>query len=212
MTEESDFPIYDIVEENAEPEAPQPPPIKTSFMDMPIPFSNFPMMKPHEFINLIAEEMSEAGLEKEQDGFSMFEGLEDTQEVSLGEQDPSDETSFSVFNNPDRPESIPPVTPYVNPTEPTVNVENDDLATFVDVFREEQEIPIEERPVRRPQRPNPNHRYPIHPYAPTSTPFTAKPKGHIVDHSYIRNSYKHQTGQFYIKYKYKVNFQHQICS
>merc|ERR1711862_230033 len=53
VTEESDYPIYDIVEENAAPEAPKPPPTKISFMadfpDMQIPFSNFPMMKPHEF-------------------------------------------------------------------------------------------------------------------------------------------------------------------
>jgi len=209
VTEESDYPIYDIVEENAAPEAPKPPPTKTSFMadfpDMQIPFSNFPMMKPHEFINLIAEEMSEAGLEKEQDSFSIFNDPEETEEVFLDGQDTPEETSFSVFNNPDRPESIPPVTPYVNPTEPTLNDENDDLATFVDVFREEQELPIEERPVRRPQRPNPNHRYPIHPYAPTSTPFTAKPKGHIVDHSYIRNSYKHQTGKNNYGYESSYN-------
>ena len=73
--------------------------------------------------------------------------------------------------------------------------DEDDFNTFVDVFKEEQPLFVEDRPVRRPQRPNPNHRYPVQPLSQQGTPFTVKPKSQIVDHSYMKNSYKHQSGK-----------------
>ena len=59
---ESEFQIYDTDTEDVSPISPEEEaafmtPIKQStFPDMNIPFSSFPMMKPHEFINLIAAE------------------------------------------------------------------------------------------------------------------------------------------------------------
>ena len=160
-----DYPIYDGIEIVNQPDPETESPFLTP-MDMPdfshIPFSSFPMMKPHEFINLISSEE------------------ETTKE---------DESSFSVFKNPDRPESIAPVTAAPSTAKP-----QDDLAAFVDVFREEENIKTDVRPARRPQRPNPNHRYPLSSSGPSPTPFTVRPKSHVVDHSYIRNTYKHQAG------------------
>lgn len=165
-----DYPIYDGIEIVDQPDQETDRPFLTPMMEMPdfshIPFSSFPMMKPHEFINLISEEQT-------------------TEE--------EDQSSFSVFKNPDRPESIPPVTSA--PTTTAIpNIVKDDLASFVDVFREEEDIKTDVRPARRPQRPNPNHRYPLSQSGPSPTPFTVRPKSHVVDHSYIRNTYKHQAG------------------
>ena len=79
----------------------------------------------------------------------------------------------------------------------------DDLDTFVDVFREEQPITEEIRPVRMPERArlppvvaegspvHPNHRYPVR----TRQPFTAPPRGSVVDHSYMKHRYQHTTGR-----------------
>ena len=80
----------------------------------------------------------------------------------------------------------------------------DDLDTFVDAFREEQEIAEEIRPVRMPERErqppvvaegspvHPNHRYPVR----NRQPFTAKPRGPVVDHSYMKHRYQHSTGRW----------------
>ena len=79
----------------------------------------------------------------------------------------------------------------------------DDLDTFVDAFREEQEIAEEIRPVRMPERErqppvvaegspvHPNHRYPVR----NRQPFTAKPRGPVVEHSYMKHRYQHSTGR-----------------
>ena len=200
---ESEFQIYDtddISPISPDEEAPFMTPIKESkFPDMNIPFSTFPMMKPHEFINLIAAENP--------DFMSENQEIENDSFIKLGSQDEMDEDNFFQFNNPDRPESIPPYVPDLtdqNLSEKDEVVMKDDLEAFVDLFGEEEVIPEEERPVRqdhpygrphrRPQRPNPNHRYPIHPYAPKETPFTAKPKLKVVDHSYSSNGYKQNSG------------------
>ena len=75
----------------------------------------------------------------------------------------------------------------------------DDLDTFVDAFREEQEFTEEIRPVRMPQRErlppvvatgapvHPNHRYPVR----SRQPFTARPRGSVVEHSYMKHRYQH---------------------
>ena len=156
----------------------------SDFPDMPI-FSNFPMMQPHEFINLIASE----------DPDSLGENQESQDEngfLQLGTPAMAEKDNFVQFNNPDRPESIPP---YVPPVSDIEEDDEDDFNTFVDVFKEEQPLFVEDRPVRRPQRPNPNHRYPVQPLSQQGTPFTVKPKSQIVDHSYMKNSYKHQSGK-----------------
>ena len=212
------------------------------FSKMPI-FNNFPMMAPHEFINLIAaEEIKKLDSEEmfNKNSFSAFDepqktDFKDNSFVSFKESEiPEEEVketsftafnekkkpeneieadkemhSFVAFNDVNRPESIPPVSlPELKLPEPSKS-NDDELAAFLDVYKEEQEVQVEDRPVRRPrpQRPNPNHRYPIHPYAPQTTPFTAKPKSHIVDHSYIRNSYRHQQGKacrFLVVYLCKI--------
>ena len=179
-------------------------PIKQStFPDMNIPFSSFPMMKPHEFINLIAAENP--------DFMSENQEIENDSFIKLGSQDESEEDKFFQFNNPDRPESIPPYVPDLTnqSAKDEEAEEQDDLEAFVDLFGEEEVLPEEERPVRqehpygrpsrRPQRPNPNHRYPIHPFAPKETPFTARPKSKVVDHSYSKNGYQQNSGlnEFY---------------
>ena len=200
---ESEFQIYDsddISPISPDEEAPFMTPIK-EFPDMNIPFSTFPMMKPHEFINLIAAENP--------DFMSENQEIENDSFIKLGSQDETEEDNFFKFNNPDRPESIPPYVPDLteqNLSEKDEEERQDDLEAFVDLFGEEEVIPEEERPVRqehpyarphrRPQRPNPNHRYPIHPYAPKETPFTAKPKLKVVDHSYSTNGYKQNSGLY----------------
>ena len=96
-----------------------------------------------------------------------------------------------TFSNPDRPESIGI---EVFEEDNDDSLVKDDLDTFVDVFREEEVISEEARPVRRPERPSrihPNHRYPVR----QRQPFTAKPKGNVVGHSYVKNSYQHRTGE-----------------
>ena len=178
VTEETDYSIYDDIGNEESFNTNEDVPSVDSFMpplDMPdfsdIPFSNFPMMKPHEFINLITEE-AESNNEDQKD-------------------------NFVVFNSPDRPESIPPVDPKTTTTQSTpvqTDIDND-LKTFVDVFGETEELKEDVRPARRPQS-NLNHRYRNPPSNSYPTPFTVKPKSHIVDHSYIRNSYKHQKGKF----------------
>ena len=222
---ESEFPIYDTdiddfssISPNEEPAFMTP--IKMSdFPDMNIPFSSFPMMKPHEFINLIAAENP--------DFMSENHEIDDDSFIKLGSQDESPEDTFVQFNNPDRPESIPPYVPDITNQNLSEEEEiQDDLEAFVDLFGEEEVLPEEERPVRqdsfgrrpnrRPQRPNPNHRYPVHPYAPNEAPFTAKPKS-VVDHSYSTNGYKQNSGlnlffcQF-LYYKFVEILKNTLCS
>ena len=202
---ESEFPIYDTDTDDISLSSPHEEPsfmtpIKMSdFPDMTIPFSSFPMMKPHEFINLIVAENPDFKSENQELGEDPF--------VKLGSQDGSNENV--QFKNPDRPESIPPYVPAMSNQESASENEQDDLEAFVDLFGEEEVFPEEERPVRqrpnrRPQRPNPNHRYPIHPYAPKETPFTAKPKSKVVDHSYSRNGYKQQSGRYRLYFTRKI--------
>ena len=201
---ESEFQIYDTDTDDFSSISPDDEtdimtPIKMSdFPDMNIPFSSFPMMKPHEFINLIAAENP--------DFMSDPQDLKDDTFIKLGSQDESDEDKFIEFNNPDRPESIPPYVPDLTQQNLSEEEEKkDDLEAFVDLFGEEEVLPEEERPVRqghpygrrpsrRPQNPNPNHRYPIHPSSPHGTPFTAKPKSKVVDHSYSTNGYHLNSG------------------
>ena len=103
--------------------------------------------------------------------------------------------------NPDRPESIG-IEVYEEEENPDVRIK-DDLDTFVDTFREEQELGQEVRPVRMPERDllppavaagapvHPNHRYPVR----SRQPFTAKPRGSVVEHSYMKHRYQHNTGR-----------------
>ena len=91
---------------------------------------------------------------------------------------------------------------YEEEENPDVRIK-DDLDTFVDTFREEQELGQEVRPVRMPERDllppavasgapvHPNHRYPVR----SRQPFTAKPRGSVVEHSYMKHRYQHNTGR-----------------